>query len=93
MNPRFFSTYTNTEVTREEAIQSLRDGHNLQVGFRARWEDRYAPQVDVYGRRERARMVLSPEVNWSALGSVSPGEALAYADLITEAARLAGEAI
>lgn len=93
METRYFSRSTNTEITREEAVSEVRDGLSVSVGYRAKWDDRYADAVEVFGKRERARQVIGPEVNWSALGSVTPGEATAYAALIAAAARLAADAI
>jgi hypothetical protein len=92
MNIRYFSQRT-TELSRDEAISEIKSGGYITVAYRARWEDHRAKYVEVYGPYEQSRQVTGPEVNWAGIGSVSPGEATAYAALITEAAKIAGEAI
>lgn len=46
-------------------------------------------RVEVWGPQERFGSMGAPEVNWSALGSVSAADAVAYAEAIAFAARLA----
>lgn len=48
-----------------------------------------ARDVDVYAKHRAFGGLCGPEVNWSAIGSVSAAEARRYAEMISLAAELA----
>lgn len=77
---------TTTHVPEIEMTRRLRDGEGTVEFSRGRLT------VTVYVFARYGSDTPVAEVNWSAIGSVDPGTAQAYAELITAAAEWAADA-